>query len=851
MNLATVTIIVKIILPNKSDNFIKYLITFLIALITGSGMLLAQSSIDTVYIDDDFNANTPGWGVYSFDKINDGIAAVDTFGTVYVFNGNYSENVQIYKTIDLIGESRDSTIVNNAASTESISIQADVDSVTITGFSIKKSGGLGSVLIIESSYNYIGANIINGIGFGWECCHNTIIDNTISDSYRAISYQAFCDSNQIIDNIITNCSLEAFNFDHCDYNTISGNTITNNGNTAINFHACNNNTITGNTISGHSKGLYFPNCMCGGCNNNIIYHNNWINNGIHAWDECSNVWDDGYPSGGNYWDDCTGPDNYSGPNQNMPGGDSIGDNPYQITGGNEIDHYPLMFPVGMAAPAETVFVDDDFNSNTPGWNWDHFASIQDGINGVAFGGTVNVANGTYFENISILKTVSLFGQDRDSTIIDAGGSGNVVSIDADSAFVIEFTIMNSGTSQNGIYLNDAKYCTISGCNIKYCGNNGMSIVNSDHNLISDNKIFFNNSNGGIWLSEADYNSILENEILNNRLGLGVGNSQNNTISGNLIAYNGYFGGIYLNLASNNTYTNNVIANNESIGIDIHYYSSNNTIRNCDIFDNGEYGIKINGCDNNQIYHNYFADNTLGNAYDSGANDWSNGYGNPFDPAEEGGNFWDDYTGFDNFSGSEQNQPGGDGIGDSVCIIPEGNNIDNYPFIHQNGWNANLNLNADFSANRLSVQYGETVRFIDRSEGSPINWAWDFDNDGITDSHQQNPVWKFSESGTYTVSLTINNGSIERNESKTDYITSLNGQIITLNEGWNLVHVPPGIQPDVKNLFYPVDMIIVKSYAGGGIYWPGFNINSLVNLKPGKSYFVLMNSSGSITFPEGN
>jgi hypothetical protein len=55
-----------------------------------------------------------------------------------------------------------------------------------------------------------------------------------------------------------------------------------------------------------------------------------------------NSWDDGYPSGGNYWSYYAGSDLYNGPNQDIPGSDGIGDSPYKV--GIEYDHYPLMNP---------------------------------------------------------------------------------------------------------------------------------------------------------------------------------------------------------------------------------------------------------------------------------------------------------------------------------------------------------------------------------------------------------------------------------------------------------------------------------------------------------------------------
>jgi parallel beta-helix repeat protein len=147
-------------------------------------------------------------------------------------------------------------------------------------------------------------------------------------------------------------------------NNIIGNNITNNGD-GIDLFSSWNNSIIGNNIANNSGGgiclEYFSNnnIITGNnmtankwdgirleySSNNSIFHNNFVDNAREAYSYNSvNVWDDGYPSGGNYWSDYTGVDLYSGPYQNETGSDGIGDTPYFIDAYN-VDKYPLMSPL--------------------------------------------------------------------------------------------------------------------------------------------------------------------------------------------------------------------------------------------------------------------------------------------------------------------------------------------------------------------------------------------------------------------------------------------------------------------------------------------------------------------------
>ena len=81
--------------------------------------------------------------------------------------------------------------------------------------------------------------------------------------------------------------------------------------------------------------------------------------------------------------------------------------------------------------------------------------------------------------------------------------------------------------------------------------------------------------------------------------------------------------------------------------------------------------------------------------------------------------------------------------------------------------------ANFTANKTSGFAPLTVHFNDLSQSYDgiTTWEWDFDEDGVTDSNEQNPTYTYDEAGTYTVSLTVYKADGDSDtETKTDYIT---------------------------------------------------------------------------------
>ena len=136
----------------------------------------------------------------------------------------------------------------------------------------------------------------------------------------------------------------------------------------VNVQSSNTMSIRGNTILS-SRGIGIFLLVIGNVNvteNNIfwsaergisvdtpfpdpvrIFHNNLVRNGVQAYDDSSATWDDGYPSGGNYWSNYGGIDNCSGPGQDICSSpDGIGDDSHHFSFSGS-DHYPLMKPFGI------------------------------------------------------------------------------------------------------------------------------------------------------------------------------------------------------------------------------------------------------------------------------------------------------------------------------------------------------------------------------------------------------------------------------------------------------------------------------------------------------------------------
>ena len=253
-----------------------------------------------------------------YSTIQAAINAAHPKETIRVRNGVYYEHLVVNRTVSLIGENPINTILDGSGNGTVISVKAD--NTTIENFSVKNSGGYETIRLEVNNCEIKNNNITAGL-YGLYVLfssNNRISGNNITDNYWGIWLES--SSN----------------------NSINGNNITENNWAGIRLDDyCNNNSISRNNIANNGYGIWLWYSS-----NNIIYHNNFIDNSWPVIVDPSgyaNVWDDGYPSGGNCWSDYTGMDLYWGPYQNKTGSDGIGDTPYVIDGNNR-DNYPLMSP---------------------------------------------------------------------------------------------------------------------------------------------------------------------------------------------------------------------------------------------------------------------------------------------------------------------------------------------------------------------------------------------------------------------------------------------------------------------------------------------------------------------------
>lgn len=721
--------------------------------------LLDSNGVDIPFANESFSVNILEGAIVpdNYPTIQAAINGVNSGDSILVRKGTYHENVVANKTVALLGEDRNMTIIDGGGLGYVVGIRG-VNNVSMCNFTIQN--GLTGVyagdwgLGIESARgniirNLIKSNLESGIYLsqsGYSVSDNQVMSNGVGISvYGGGAVNGTLRNNDLRNNSIYNLDLNSTLYDKFDMDTTNAvdgkpvycwvrhldetvpsnagqvtlfncsnvvvqnlelmknsvnlqlinavNCTVENANSSfadigvllVNSKGCsiNNNTLTNcridlqvlaSTNNSVTDNYLQTNSFCGvdfdDSANNSFYHNTVNSTGATytVYRAGNNTWDNGFE--GNYWSD------YNGTDSNQ---DGIGDTPYIIDANNS-DHYPLVHRQN-PTPVHNINTGLDY------------ATIQAAIDApeTLDGHTVHVEAGTYYEHLTVNKSVWLVGDTSKTAIVDGSLTGTVVEITASSVNLTGFTIRNSGSGyQNCGVLLSSSSNTISQNTIENNSGDGIYLLSSSNGNKINNNFVMNNTRTGIYIA-SDNNSLEENNVVNNHYGVSLHSSYGNDFSDNVIENNddgvvlssfssnntlirnriagNVFHGVWLGYSSNNTLMGNDFSEN-SFGVWLQDNSSSNSLVGNRLTDNQNCGLVFENSSDNKIYHNSFENsaNVVGTLGLS--NLWDNGY-------PSGGNYWNDFAGDDVFRGVYQNETGSDGVIDTPHMI-DVNNTDRFP-----------------------------------------------------------------------------------------------------------------------------------------------------------------------------
>ncbi|MDH5438204.1 MAG: right-handed parallel beta-helix repeat-containing protein [Candidatus Bathyarchaeota archaeon] len=245
----------------------------------------------------------------------------------------------------LLLSSSNNSLVDNIVSNNLHGIELYINSKANRLINNNVSKNNAGILLYEADSNSLKDNIVlsNNFGIVLGYSNNNIIKgNTVSNAgWSGIRIVDHSDGNLLLNNTISN-NLDGLELTYANDNTLVNNIALHNRRYGIAVAYSNNNVLVSNTVLNNEYGIRVSESG----SNNTIYHNNFINNTLQAYillSPLNTIWDDGYPSGGNYWSDYSGIDLFKGLYQNETGSDGIGDTPYVVDENNQ-DNYPLVEP---------------------------------------------------------------------------------------------------------------------------------------------------------------------------------------------------------------------------------------------------------------------------------------------------------------------------------------------------------------------------------------------------------------------------------------------------------------------------------------------------------------------------
>ncbi len=495
--------------------------------------------------------------------------------------------------------------------------------------------------------------------------------------------------------------------------------------------------------------------------------------------------------------------------------DSDGSNKTRLTTNFTGDHRPVWSPDGskiafMSASAgnrdiwvmtlkevsgnnNVITVDDDGGED--------YNTIQDAIDAAKHGDTILVSPGTYYENVNVYKSVIIESTNgvEVTNVIGTSEYYPVFYVSAYKSTIKGFSISPSGESySNGIHILESDYNTITENKITSDKGSGIYLESSEHNTIKNNKVsgdsfaaiwvvgnentvinnnasatvhgtyisgnnnlLSNNNAEGMESSvyvRGDDNTLDYNTIYSHNIGIDESGNNNNIVNNIISNYDSGLGVLVFS-SSGSILSNNTIEGG-SIGVSV--YESENITLDSNSLSTAGYGVILSDASNNLIYNNFF--NTVVNVEFEGTNtgnQWNierTAGNNIMGGSYLAGNYWAKPDG----TGFSQNavDTDGDGISESSYEL-DADNIDYLPLTD------NVVLNQQPTATiasifPISATEGESVSFAGNGtdiDGTITGYKWVSSRDGDLSASASFSTTGLSV-GTHTVSFSVqdNNGA---------------------------------------------------------------------------------------------
>jgi len=636
-----------------------------------------------------------GSGPNNYTSIQDAIDKASDGDTIFVYNDSspYYENLIIDKSIQLIGEDRDSTLINGSKLKSSLdTVNITADNVYINGFSINDNPGYyyqAAILIVGNYAKVSNCKIYNNNWIGISMLGSSFSQIYDCELYYNLMAIHLIDSNE---NEIINCLCykngdDILLFKNAHNNQIVNCTCIGNGFSGIHVQQSSGNQIMNCSVYNGYEGIGLasaPNTIMQG---NIL-NNNYENFGI--------------------------------------GSSSLSDFYCNIDTSNKINGKPIYYLIGHnneQIPSDAAFIGLISCINILVKDLE----ISNNFQGIVCAGTSNCI----IENCNFRNNDGhgvFFISSSDNTIINSSFrnsffSGIYLSNLSDSNIISNNTFSDiqvcgvwADESKNnnlfdnlisnclkGIYLDNSGNNLLRDNAMVYCGLavDGNSLTNYINNVDTSNKVngktlyYYINQNditvpnnaGEVILVNCKYCNVTNLDLSNGSIGVELVYSSYNTISKNNLNNNN-FAGIYLESSNDNTVSINTIENN-SYGILLQLANGNEIISNK--ISINTYGCFIYLSNSNTFSRNNIMYNIYGIRFDYPSNSNSINYNNLI---YNGNNGWDENENTNSWDNGKKGNYWGDyilrypnakrvwlkGIWDTPYDIPILDNQDRYPLI---------------------------------------------------------------------------------------------------------------------------------------------------------------------------